>query len=81
MQYFTLNASYKGIPLKLFFVKQGYGNTNDNWKLIVSTDLKIGFQNEASIKKQLTKYPKEAPFFVYPAKCYVLPFCLPNHLS
>jgi hypothetical protein len=33
MQYFTLEASYKGIPLKLFFVKQGYGNTNDNWKL------------------------------------------------
>jgi hypothetical protein len=44
MLYFTLNASYKGIPLNLFFVKQGYGNTKNNWKLIVNTDLKISFQ-------------------------------------
>ena len=44
MQYFVVNnASYKGIPLKLFFVKQGYGN-NCNWKLIVSTNLSLSFQ-------------------------------------
>jgi len=48
MQYFTLYADYKGICLKLFFVKQGYGN-NDNWKLIITTDLKLSFQRAIEI--------------------------------
>ena len=49
MQYFTLYAEYKGIPLKLFFVKQGYGNKNDNWKLIITTDLSLSFQRAIEI--------------------------------
>jgi len=48
MQYFTLYAEYKGIALKLFFVKQGYGN-NDNWKLIITTDLSLSFQRAIEI--------------------------------
>ena len=48
MQYFTLCADYKGISLKLFFVKQGYGN-NNNWKLIITTDLKLSFQRAIEI--------------------------------
>jgi hypothetical protein len=44
LQYFTLYADYKGIEVKLFFVKQGYGNNNDNWKLIITTDLSLSFQ-------------------------------------
>lgn len=48
MQYFTLYADYKGISLKLFFVKQGYGN-NDNWKLVITTDLKLSFQRTIEI--------------------------------
>jgi len=49
-----LNASYKGIPLKLFFVKQGYGNTNDNWKL----NYEIVFAR--LLKKNICKKP--SPF-------------------
>lgn len=49
MQYFTIYAEYKGIPLKLFFVKQGYGNYNDNWKLIITTDLSLSFQRAIEI--------------------------------
>jgi len=48
MQYFSIYANYKGISLKLFFVKQGYGN-NDNWKLIITTDLKLSFQRAIEI--------------------------------
>jgi len=49
MQYFTIYAEYKGIPLKLFFVKQGYGNKNDNWKMIITTDLSLSFQRAIEI--------------------------------
>jgi hypothetical protein len=48
MQYFTLISEYKGIPLKLFFVKQGYGN-NDKWNLIVTTDRSLSFQKAIEI--------------------------------
>ena len=48
LQYFTLYAKYKGIDLKLFFVKQGYGN-KDNWKLVITTDLKLSFQRAIEI--------------------------------
>jgi len=48
MQYFTLYAEYKGIPMKLFFVKQGYGN-NNNWKLVITTDQRISFQKAIEI--------------------------------
>lgn len=48
MQYFTLYAEYKGIPMKLFFVKQGYGN-NNNWKLVITTDLRLSFQKAIEI--------------------------------
>jgi hypothetical protein len=72
MQYFTLNASYKEIPLKLFFVKQGYGNTNDNWKLIVSTDLKISFQKAMEtyqIRWTIEVFFKDAKQNLYLGKC------------
>jgi hypothetical protein len=49
MQYFRVYAEYKGIPLKLFFVKQGYSNNNDNWKLIITTDLSLSFQRAIEI--------------------------------
>lgn len=49
MQYFTLYAEYKGIPLKLFFVKQGYSNSNGNWKLVITTDLLLSFQRAIEI--------------------------------
>ena len=48
MQYFTLYAEYKGIPMKLFFVKQGYGN-NNIWKLVITTDQRISFQKAIEI--------------------------------
>ena len=48
MQYFVKKASYKGISLKLFFVKQGYGN-NNNWKLIVTTNMSLSFQRAMEI--------------------------------
>ena len=48
MQYFTLYAEYKGIPVKLFFVKQGYGNSN-NWKLVLTTDQRLSFQKAIEI--------------------------------
>ena len=48
MQYFTLYASYKGIAMKLFYVKQGYGNS-ENWKLVITTDLTLSFQRTIEI--------------------------------
>lgn len=48
IQYFTLNGEYKGVALKLFFVKQGYGS-DEKWKLIISTDLTLSFTRAMEI--------------------------------
>lgn len=41
IQYITQKAYYKGIPVKLFFVKEGYSQKG-TWKLILTTDQQIG---------------------------------------
>jgi len=42
MQYFIVDANYKGVPIRLFFAKQGYSAEGD-WRVILSTDLKLSF--------------------------------------
>ena len=41
VQYISQKAVYKGIPVKLFFVKKGYGKEG-TWKLILATAQHMG---------------------------------------
>jgi len=42
MQYYPIYCEYKGMKIKLFLVKQGFGQSG-KWKLILSTDTNISF--------------------------------------
>lgn len=42
MQYIKLCVKYKGTPITLFFVRQGYGE-HTKWRLVVTTNTKLGF--------------------------------------
>ena len=42
MQYYPIYCEYKGVKIKLFLVKQGFG-VSGKWKLILSTDTNISF--------------------------------------
>lgn len=42
MQYIKLSVKYKGIPITLFFVRQGYSE-HAKWRLVVTTNTKLGF--------------------------------------
>ena len=42
MQYAVLVCEYKGVKVKLFLSKQGFGK-NQKWKIILSTDLSLSF--------------------------------------
>lgn len=45
-QYFVVDAVYKGIPVRLFYVKYKRAKT---WTLILSTDMSIGFNKSLEI--------------------------------
>ena len=48
MQYVPLVCEYKGVKVKLFLTKQGFGK-NQKWKIILSTDLSLSFMQMMKI--------------------------------
>lgn len=71
MKYFIVDADYKGIPIRLFFTKQGYSAEGD-WKVILSTDLKLSFLRAMEIyhiRWSIEVYFREAKQSLNLGKC------------
>jgi hypothetical protein len=72
MQYFYVIAEYKGILMKIFFVKIGYGDYNENWKILISTDTQLSFHQVIKIYQirwSIEVFFKETKQYLRVGKC------------